>query len=77
MFSITRKLPTDQKQGLYCVWVRRTERPGAPLVCLWIDPTMSSFRANPSGEAIHIHAADCACAVGEEDPWCGSTLRFA
>jgi len=43
VFVTTRKLPIGPEKQLYCAWIRQKERPGAPLVAVWIDPTMSAF----------------------------------
>lgn len=43
MFPIIKKWPIETKKGLYCVWIRQNERPGAPLVAVWIDPSMKCF----------------------------------
>lgn len=50
------------KQSLYCVWIRASETPGAPLVSVWIDSEMRAFEG--SGDAAWTLAAD----TGEEAP---------
>lgn len=74
MFAINRKLPTEQRKGLYCKWVRRNEQPGAPLVAVWIDPAMQVFekeagRGSPGSEEI------LACEDGGERAGSSSRLR--
>lgn len=32
-----------RRAGLYRVWIRARERENAPLVCVWIDPSMAMF----------------------------------
>jgi hypothetical protein len=32
-----------ERRGLYCVWVRARNDGNAPLVSIWIDPTMAAF----------------------------------
>ena len=46
MFFNTMKLPLERKR-LYCAWIRQDERPGAPLVAVWMDPVMSAFAEHP------------------------------
>lgn len=31
------------RPGLYCVWIRAHEGENAPLISVWIDPSMSTF----------------------------------
>jgi len=38
-------------QGLYCVWIRATETPGAPLIAVWMDTKMRAFNAVDDGSA--------------------------
>jgi hypothetical protein len=45
VFPTIKKFPMQAKKGLYCTWIRQTERPGAPLVAVWIDPSVSCFPA--------------------------------
>jgi hypothetical protein len=33
------------RTGLYCVWIRAREVEGAPLIQVWIDPSMSTFES--------------------------------
>lgn len=37
------------RQGLYCVWTRAHEGENAPLICIWIDSSMSLFEPTESG----------------------------
>jgi hypothetical protein len=40
-----------ERRGLYCVWVPLHNDGKAPLVSIWIDPTMTAFEQHPqSGE---------------------------
>ena len=43
-----------KNNGLYCVWIRTNERPDAPTVCVWIDPTMTTLemRMRPEEQPI-------------------------
>jgi hypothetical protein len=36
------------RRSLYCVWVRKDDRPSAPLVAIWIDPAMRAFESQVS-----------------------------
>jgi hypothetical protein len=49
-------------QGLYCVWIRADETPGAPLIAVWMDAKMRAFEAEESGDASGITD----CRAGEE-----------
>lgn len=42
----------EARQSLYCVWIRPSEQPNAPLVSVWIDPAMRAFE----GE---LHKVNC------------------
>jgi hypothetical protein len=33
------------RRGLYCVWIRAHEGENAPLISMWIDPSMSTFNS--------------------------------
>jgi len=63
VFPIIKKFPIATKKGLYCTWIRQSERPGAPLVAVWIDPSMSCFRTDSEGKQ---HNAE-ELAVAHED----------
>ena len=59
MFDIitNRKIPVPQK-SLYCVWIRAQEGDNAPLIRVWIDPSMTMFESQvkvhePDVEAAH------------------------
>jgi hypothetical protein len=32
---------------LYCVWIRAHDGENAPLICVWIDPSMTMFESRP------------------------------
>ena len=36
--------------GLYCVWIRAREGEKAPLIQVWIDPSMGMFDSNPKAQ---------------------------
>ena len=38
-------------QDLYCVWIRATETPGAPLIAVWMDTKMRAFETAEGGGA--------------------------
>ena len=38
-------------QGLYCVWMRADETPGAALIAVWIDTKMRAFKSVEDGGA--------------------------
>jgi hypothetical protein len=33
------------RPSLYCVWIRAHEGENAPLISIWIDPTLSAFKS--------------------------------
>lgn len=37
--------------SLYCVWIRAHEGENAPLIQVWIDPTMSQFESQNGAQA--------------------------
>jgi hypothetical protein len=44
-------------QGLYCVWIRAHDGENAPLIRVWIDPSMTLFESR-----VKIHEEDLAAA---------------
>ncbi len=49
------------RASLYCVWFRAQEDENAPLIRVWIDPSMSMF-----GSQATVHEPDLAAARAEE-----------
>jgi hypothetical protein len=47
-------------QGLYCVWIRAHDGENAPLIRLWIDPSMTMFETRAK-----IHDQDLAAIRAE------------
>jgi hypothetical protein len=47
--------------SLYCVWIRAHEGKNAPLIRVWIDPSMTMFDSQA-----RIHEPDLAAARAEE-----------
>jgi hypothetical protein len=45
------------RRGLYCVWIRAHDRQDAPLIRVWIDPSMSMFESRAK-----LHEPDLAAA---------------
>ena len=50
MFNITFNITKDREilvpqAGLYCVWIRAHDGENAPLIRLWIDPSMAMFES--------------------------------
>jgi hypothetical protein len=35
----------EPRKGLYCVWIRANEDVNNPLICIWIDSSMTMFDA--------------------------------
>jgi len=48
--------------SLYCVWIRAHQGENAPLIRVWIDPSMSMFDSQAK-----VHEPDLALARAEED----------
>ena len=48
------------RPSLYCVWIRAHERENAPLIRVWIDPSMSMFDSQA-----RVHEPDLAAAQAE------------
>jgi hypothetical protein len=59
-FIINRK-NTVPRASLYCVWIRAHEGENAPLIRVWIDPSMSIFDSQA-----RVHEPDLAAARSEE-----------
>jgi hypothetical protein len=51
---------TAPRPGLYCVWIRAHEGENAPLIRVWIDPSMSMFESQAK-----VHEPDLAAAREE------------
>ncbi|HEV2523018.1 MAG TPA: hypothetical protein VGT24_11610 [Candidatus Acidoferrales bacterium] len=49
------------RPSLYCVWIRAHEGENAPLIPVWIDPSMSMFDSQAK-----VHEPDLAAARAEE-----------
>jgi len=54
------------RPSLYCVWIRAHEGPNAPLIRVWIDPSMTMFESQAT-----VHEPDLAAARAETE----ATLR--
>jgi hypothetical protein len=48
------------KKSLYCVWIRAHEGDNAPLIRVWIDPSMTMFETGAK-----VHESDVAAARAE------------
>jgi hypothetical protein len=48
------------RPSLYCVWIRAHEGESAPLIRVWIDPSMSMFESQAK-----VHEPDLAAARAE------------
>jgi hypothetical protein len=49
------------RPSLYCVWIRAHGGENAPLIRVWIDPSMTVFESQAT-----VHAPDLAAARAEE-----------
>ena len=50
------------RPSLYCVWIRAHEGENAPLIRVWIDPSMSMFDSQAK-----VHEPDLAAAQAEAE----------
>jgi hypothetical protein len=50
------------RPSLYCVWIREHEGENAPLIRVWIDPSMSMFDSQAK-----VHEPDLAAARAEAE----------
>lgn len=61
MFDIIKNRKTLMPhRGLYCVWIRAREGDNAPLIRVWIDPSMAMFESQGK-----VHEPDAAAARAE------------
>jgi hypothetical protein len=58
-FIVNRKNSVP-RPSLYCVWIRAHEGENAPLIRVWIDPSMSMFDSQA-----RVHEPDLAAARAE------------
>lgn len=62
MFDFINNLKNSlPRPSLYCVWIRAHEGENAPLIRVWIDPSMSMFDSQAK-----VHEPDLAAARAEE-----------
>ena len=59
IFNRSNSVPSP---SLYCVWIRAHEGENAPLIRVWIDPSMSMFESQAT-----VHEPDLRAARGEEE----------
>jgi hypothetical protein len=50
------------RPSLYCVWIRAHEGENAPLIRVWIDPSMSMFESQAT-----VHEPDLRAALAEQE----------
>jgi hypothetical protein len=55
------------REGLYCVWFRAREGKNAPLIRVWIDPTMTIFESGAKVHEPDLEAARSEILAGSED----------
>lgn len=58
-FILNRKNSVPHR-SLYCVWIRAQEGENAPLIRVWIDPSMSMFDSQAK-----VHEPDLAAALAQ------------
>jgi hypothetical protein len=59
---ITKGWNSVPRASLYCVWIRAHEGENAPLIRVWIDPSMTMFDSQA-----RVHEPDLAAARAEEN----------
>ena len=58
MFDFTSNLKIlVPRKSLYCVWIRAHEGENAPLVSVWIDPSMMMFESRAKVQESDVEAA--------------------
>ena len=57
---IKNETPRVPKESLYCVWIRAQAGENAPLIRVWIDPSMTMFESRAK-----VHEPDVAAARAE------------
>jgi hypothetical protein len=63
MFNfITGRWNSVPRPSLYCIWIRAHEGENAPLIRVWIDPSMTMFDSQA-----RVHEPDLAAARAEEN----------
>ena len=60
-FIMQRDKNSVPRPSLYCVWIRAHEGENAPLIRVWIDPSMSMFDSQAK-----VHEPDLAAARAED-----------
>jgi hypothetical protein len=58
---ITNRKNSVPSPSLYCVWIRAHQDENAPLIRVWIDPSMSMFDSQAN-----VHQPDLAAAQADE-----------
>jgi hypothetical protein len=56
MRNLTNNCQNATRPSLYCVWVPLHDDGGAPLVSIWIDPTMTAFERQQRHEDTGLYA---------------------
>jgi hypothetical protein len=54
---INNRKNSTPRPSIYCAWIRAQECENAPLICVWIDPSMSMFYSQAK-----VHEPDLAAA---------------
>jgi hypothetical protein len=58
MFDIiTNRNPLVPRKSLYCAWIRSREGENAPLIRVWIDPSMTMFESRVQVQESDVTAA--------------------
>jgi len=65
-FIINRK-NTVPRPSLYCVWIRAHEGENAPLIRVWIDPSMTGFESQAKVHEPNLEAARAEAGVASSD----------
>jgi hypothetical protein len=62
-FILNRKTAVP-RPSLYCVWIRAHEGENAPLIQVWIDPSMTAFDSQAKVNEADLGAARAEAEVG-------------
>ena len=61
---ITNRKTLVPHKSLYCVWIRAHEGDNAPLIRVWIDPSMTMFESQVKVHEPDVEAARAAIEAG-------------
>jgi hypothetical protein len=69
MFDIiTNRNTLEPRRGLHCVWIRANEKENAPLIRVWIDPSMKTFESDADDQAPAATLAPASSEMSDSEP---------